>query len=578
MISRALWDEAWTAALVNHLWQSTLVALLAWLLALCLRNNQAKTRYWVWMIASVKFLVPFALFIAAGEALRSAVADPVQQPTLSAIMDRVTRPFPQRASSLVFHRGAGAAQAHHHSWILLAVLAIWMSGFLVIALSWARSWLRIRAVVRAASRMAMLADVPVLSTSRLLEPGVFGVVRPVLLLPEGISGHLSAAQLNTIVAHEMCHIRRRDNLTAVLHMVVTAVFWYHPAVWWIKARLLKEREQACDEAVLESGSDAELYAESILSVCQFYLASPLDCMSGVTGADLKRRIARIMAGALVEDMTLLRKLMLFTICVSTAAVPIVSGLVASTKADAQSASAEDGPLPSFEVASIKPDHSGNTNMSIGWQPSRFNAQHTAMKSLVWDAFRVHDYQVLGAPGWLDHDRYDVDAKIDEPQQVPSDPEKESRKVSLMVQSMLIDRCKLKFHRTTKELSIYQLVVAKGGFKLQEAKPDEQFSTMNNDTQLTVKATTMPQLAEQLSAQLNRSVLDKTGLSGKYDFTLHYAPDHDEPAPGYGQGAAQPDTGPSIFSAIQDQLGLKLVAGKGPVEMIVIDHIEPPSPN
>ncbi len=229
----------------------------------------------------------------------------------------------------------------------------------------------------------------------------------------------------------------------------------------------------------------------------------------------------------------------------------------------------------------------------------------------------------------------------------------------MVQSMLIDRCKLKFHRTMKELPIYELVLAKGGPKMQEAKADEQFSTMNNDTQLTVKATTMPQLAEQLSAQLNRSVLDKTGLAGKYDFTLHYAPDHDEPAPGYGPGAAQPDSGPgaaqpdsgpgaaqpdsgpgaaqpdsgpgaaqpdsgpgaaqpdsgpgaaqpdsgpgaaqpdsgpgaaqpdsgpgaaqpdsgpSIFSAIQDQLGLKLVAGKGPVEMIVIDHIEPPSPN
>ncbi len=419
MISPVLWNEARTAALVNHLWQSTVVVLLAWLLALSLRNNRANMRYWVWMTASIKFLVPFSLLIAAGEAIRSAVAAPVQQPALSAIMDRVTQPFPQHASSLAFH--PSAAQSHHHSWVLLVLAAVWMSGFLIIALSWARSWWRIRAVVRAASRMAVLAEVPVLSTPCRLESGVFGVVHPVLLLPEGISGHLSAGQLNAVIAHEMCHIRRRDNLTALLHMVVAAVFWFHPAVWWIKARLLEEREHACDEAVLESGSDAELYAESILSVCRFYLASSLDCMPGVTGADLKQRIVRIMTGSLVQDMTLFRKLVLLAICAVTAAVPIASGLVASTKADALFASVEDGPLPSFEVASIKPDHSGSTNMSIGWQASRFNAQHTAIKSLVWDAFRVHDYQVLGAPGWLDRDRYDVDAKIDEPQQIPLEP-------------------------------------------------------------------------------------------------------------------------------------------------------------
>ena len=571
MISPVLWNEARTAALVNHLWQSTVVVLLAWLLALSLRNNRANMRYWVWMTASIKFLVPFSLLIAAGEAIRSAVAAPVQQPALSAIMDRVTQPFPQHASSLAFH--PSAAQSHHHSWVLLVLAAVWMSGFLIIALSWARSWWRIRAVVRAASRMAVLADIPVLSTSCLLEPGVFGVVRPVLLLPEGIGGHLSAAQLNTIVAHEMCHIRRRDNLTALLHMVVAAVFWFHPAVWWIKARLLEEREHACDEAVLESGSDAELYAESILSVCRFYLASSLDCMPGVTGADLKQRIVRIMTGHMAGELSRGRRMMLLASALMALALPVTLGVISTTKTSAQTA---DAPLPSFEVASIRPAHSGSVGMSIGWQPGRFNAQNASVKTLVLSAFHIHDYQVLDAPGWVGNNRYDVDATFDETQKLS--PEKTQKQLGSMMQSMLVDRCKLKFHRTTKGLPIYELTPAKGGPKLQEAKPDEYSGTSSSDTFLKVTATTMPQLAEQLSAHFNRTVVDKTGLTGKYDFTLHYAPDHDEPAPGYGPGAAQPDSGPSIFSAIQDQLGLKLVAGKGPVEMIVIDHIEPPSPN
>ena len=90
---------------------------------------------------------------------------------------------------------------------------------------------------------------------------MFGVLKPVLLLPEGITDRLTPAQLNAVLAHEMCHVRRRDNLTAAIHMLVEAIFWFYPLVWWIRARLVEERERACDEAVLQSGSDAEVYAE-----------------------------------------------------------------------------------------------------------------------------------------------------------------------------------------------------------------------------------------------------------------------------------------------------------------------------
>ncbi|MGH9587801.1 MAG: M56 family metallopeptidase, partial [Acidobacteriaceae bacterium] len=123
------------------------------------------------------------------------------------------------------------------------------------------------------------AEVPVLSSSAAIEPGIFGVFRPVLLFPEGIPERLSAEQMRAIVAHEMCHVRRRDNLTFAIHMVVETLFWFHPMVWWIGSRLIEERERACDQAVVQAGSEAQVYAEGILNVCKFYVESPLACAS-----------------------------------------------------------------------------------------------------------------------------------------------------------------------------------------------------------------------------------------------------------------------------------------------------------
>ena len=119
---------------------------------------------------------------------------------------------------------------------------------------------------------------------------MFGIFRPVLLLPEGITDRLSPAQLQAVLAHELCHVRRRDNLAAAIHMFVEALFWFHPLVWWIKARLIEEQERACDEEVLRLGGDPQVYAESILKICEFYLTSPLICVSGITGSNLKKRI------------------------------------------------------------------------------------------------------------------------------------------------------------------------------------------------------------------------------------------------------------------------------------------------
>lgn len=333
----AFWSEPWTAALGNHLWQSTAVTGIAWLLALSLRKNHARTRYWVWMIASVKYLIPFSLFIAAGESLRAAFATPIQKPALAAVMEQITLPFPQTAlpADVIYSGAVPAATLQLGNLLPPILLAVWLCGFLFVLSSWVRGWLKIRASLRASWRMTLLAEVPVLSSPLLIEPGIFGIFRPVLLLPEGITAQLTTEQLGAIVAHEMCHVRRRDNLTAAMHMVVEALFWFHPAVWWIKNRLLDEREQACDEIVLQSGNQADVYAESILHVCKFCLESPLACVAGVAGSDLKRRIVRIMTERVSLKLGLGRKLLLALGATVAIAVPVVFGLVHIQHVDAE---------------------------------------------------------------------------------------------------------------------------------------------------------------------------------------------------------------------------------------------------
>ena len=197
-------------------------------------------------------------------------------------MEQVTQPFLQ---TQFFDATSLPSPTHHSAWLPMALLAVWICGALVVAIRFGRGLHRVWSAKRVARPLELAAGVPVLCSPALIEPGIFGISRPVLLLPEGILESLSREQLKAIIAHEMCHVRRRDNLTFSVHMVVETLFWFYPPVWWIGARLIVEREIACDEAVLLAGEGAQDFAEGILNVCKFYVESPLKCVSGVTGAD-----------------------------------------------------------------------------------------------------------------------------------------------------------------------------------------------------------------------------------------------------------------------------------------------------
>ena len=614
MISPALWNETgpnqvWIAALFNHLWQSTLVVLIAWLLTFILRSNQARTRYWVWMIASVKFVIPFSLLIAAGESMRTAVATPIERPALAAVIEQITQPFSQTTSAADHLSKAPLVPEHYANLLSLILVAVWLCGFLPIVFSWVGGWWRIRAAVRASSPMQIkLTDnLPVLSSSGLLEPGVFGIVRPVLLLPENISDRLSAPQLSAIVAHELWHVRRRDNLTAAIHMLVVATFWFHPAVWWIRARLLEERERACDEAVLQSGNEAEVYAEGILRVCRFYVESPLECASGISGSDLKTRIARIMTQGLARQLTLGRKILLATIGLAVMVFPITLGLLSAIPSRAQSqsqaqAQAQDtnSAAHGYEVASIRPNKSGDNMTRMMIKPDGLSATGATLDMLIQNAYGVRYFQISSSPSWFKSERYDIEAKMDssvvEQLRKLSDDQREAE-TRRMLRALLADRFQLKLHSDTKELPVYALIIAKNGPKLQVARPGDTYPNgfkgpdggggagvmFMEGSGGPVRGQGIPisNLVHLLSQQLGRTVLDKTGLTGKYDFTLQWTPDESQGPPGPpGMDAAPPpdSLGPSIFTAIQEQLGLKLESQKGPVEILVIDHAERASEN
>jgi bla regulator protein BlaR1 len=604
-------------ALGDHLWQSTLLVIAAGLLTLVLRKNRARTRYWLWLAASMKFLIPFSLLVGFGNHLPWLRGSAAAKTGLFFAMEHASQPFTRPAMSII--SGATLSTAFSSLLNLLPALlaAVWLCGFLVVLFVWYARWRRISAAMQEAAplpegreadalrRLERMPGMPkrieMFLSRACLEPGIFGITRPVLLWPEGITEHLEDAHLEAILAHELFHVRRRDNLAAAMHMVVEAIFWFHPLVWWLGARLVEDRERACDEEVLESGSERQVYAESILRICEFCVASPVTCVSGVTGADLKKRIERIMSGRVAQRLDFSRKLLLGAASLAVFAVPLVFGLLSTTQTHADSR-AQDATTASlaYESVSIKPNAAATAILKTGkgvirqralGTPNGLTITNTPVQQLIQMAYQVQEDQVSGAPDWLTSELYDLEAKIDSStagklQKLRSEQREFARE--RMLQALLADQFKLKVHRETKELPVYALVIAESGPKLQEATPGNTYPNgikgpdglpagagmMGNGlpvggfSTLTAQAVSIASLAQRLSWQMSRTVLDMTGLRGNYDFTLQWAANH----------AASEPSNQSFVTEIQQQLGLKLEPRTAPMEILVIDQVERPLGN
>jgi len=228
--------------------------------------------------------------------------------------------------------------------------------------------------------------------------------------------------------------------------------------------------------------------------------------------------------------------------------------------------------PTFDVVSVKPSDPANPGMSIRFDPNRFTMGGCSLKFAIQYAYGIQDFQVAGGPEWMDSARFDIVAESEDafPRGGTTQLEQEAMQKLLRqrMQALLADRFQLKVHISTKEMPVYGLVVAKGGPKLQKAKVGTGgWST--GPGLIKGDYISMASLASMLSSMLDRIVLDQTALPDNYDFALYWTPD-DKPNPD--------STLPGLFTAIQEQLGLKLEGQKGPVEVTVIDHVEKPSAN
>jgi uncharacterized protein (TIGR03435 family) len=499
------------------------------------------------------------------------------------------------------------------------------------------------------------------------------------------------------MAHELSHMRRRDNLTAALHMLVEAVFWFHPMVWWLEARLVEERERACDEAVLESRRQPVAYAEGILNVCKFYVEVPLSCVSGVMGSELKRRIARILSGQAARKLDLRRKALLGLAGALALGAPLALGVVHGSTGASQAAaqaptpkynitgtwqgtghapgghnlrvvlkiakdekgglsatlynldqsdppmvgslvSFERGTLrfvndfprliyegklsadgnsisgtvtqngssalvleratpetewatpgpppravpmaadakPGVEVATIRPTQPGTKLFMLTVRGENLVVKNLPLTFLMKFAYPTRP--IVGLTGWMDTDKWDIEVKSDTPGMPSLDQERD------ILQKLLAERFALKVHEEKREMPAYTLTVGKDVPKVTKSvdaslKPS---FTLHPSGMLRAQSATMDDFARLLQSNvLGQQVVDETGLTGKWDFALQWTPDETQFAGMRGNAPPAADDAnapPPLLPAIREQLGLRLTSEKTQVPVVVIDHVERPSPN
>jgi bla regulator protein BlaR1 len=620
-------------ALGNHLWQTTAFAALAALLTLALRGNQARTRHCIWLAASLKFLLPLALLATLGSHFAKPHPRPIAQVTIYTAVEDFSDPFLTQPIPAPPINKALPTPTLAETLLRIAPLAcasLWLAGFVTILVAFAIRWRRVANSMRPAQpltegreieilrRLESAANLrhptPLLLSHTQMEPGVFGIFRPVLAWPAGLSQRLDDAQLEAVLAHEVAHIRRRDNLTAAIHMLVQAAFWFHPIVWWIGARMVAERERACDEAVLDLCPQPEAYAYSILQVCAFCVESPLACVSGITGADLKQRVLDIMTARVARRLTLAKKLLLAAAALCTLAVPI---LLAQAKATermmamiatppqkllpaflqasssgiaAAPASTASAAAHSFASATIHASGPAATRRNYGFQitpAGEFVSFAIPLQELI--SFALADGQrVSGGPAWAQTDAYDIDAKL-----APADlagwdtlpMQDRMQRIRPLLRTLIEQRFQLKTHSDMEPTPVYVLLQAKGGAKLTEVPAPPPVDptqpptvgtaddpapgsamTMAGFTAHAVKiGSVLGQLGYEMSSQ-DKPIIDQTGLTGYYDFTLKLIKE---------------DGGPTSEKQMEDQLGLRLEARTIPMKTLLIDsaarpQLDPPN--
>jgi uncharacterized protein (TIGR03435 family) len=255
----------------------------------------------------------------------------------------------------------------------------------------------------------------------------------------------------------------------------------------------------------------------------------------------------------------------------------LSAAMSGAWGQAAAAQGEDAPtkLPVYDVVSIKLNKTGSGSVSVHTNGDRYSGTNVSVKGLLQDAYDIKEDLISGVPGPVGSARFDIEAKIVEPDPVAI-KKLTGKQRGAMVLPFLVERFQLKAHTETKILPVYELALVQSGPKFKapadDKKPGQQMSIHSNNgsREMTAEGVSMKDLAGTLTNQVHRTVIDKTGLVGNYDLGMKWASDDGS--------EAETDAAPGIFTALQEQLGLKLQPAKGPVETLVVDHVEMPSEN
>jgi beta-lactamase regulating signal transducer with metallopeptidase domain len=401
-----------TEALIDHLWQSTLFCTAVWLITLALRANGAALRHHLWLIASLKFLVPFSALYYVGAMAGLPIPLGTQPTLLSQALD-ATAPVVSPTVSLIAISAAPGAD-----WGLMVGL-VWAAGVCVMATRWLLSWRAADSIVRAA-RPVPGSPLDTRVTDAAIEPAVARVFRPVVLLPSALLGRLTQQQLAAVLAHEREHVARHDNLTAHLHRLVLTLFWFHPAVWWIGRQMMEERENACDEAVLERGHDAQEYAEGILAVCRHChdLAHAGHTSSAISG-DLTRRIRTILRHAPPVSPGFCKAFVLSACTLVLGLGPLFAGARDDAMRRHEQILSNARNLASADIVVGAAAAGMGHRYQLRAEDRMVAIHNSTLRELVALAYGVSENRVSGGP-WLDTMRYDIRVELQEPVAEPAD--------------------------------------------------------------------------------------------------------------------------------------------------------------
>jgi uncharacterized protein (TIGR03435 family) len=599
--------------LVHFVWQGAVVALAAiGVLHLC-RRQAASLRY---VIACGAMAMMLAGAVATAALLKAPVASEapaVPRHTSKSVTSEVLLPIKVDDSTA----SAQFLSAARVDTLLPWIVSAWLFGVTLLLIRAGAGWWRVRrlhrlalssmrsawqdAGNRIASRLGLDRVIRIVELPHIDVPLVVGSLRPVIVLPIAAISQLDVAQVEAILAHELAHVRRHDYAVNLMQTVAETLLFYHPAVWWLSARIRDEREQCCDDVAVTVCGDPVGYAAALTEL-EAWRSGEERLAAAATGGSLLNRVRRLLRVEIADD---------------SRTSPWTIGLVVATAGalglnlSAQTA-APVQPVPTFEVASVRPNTGDNKMAFNTLQGARYNAINIPLRLLIMHSYGLQEQQLVGAPAWIASERFDIVAKADG-ELGPPESRGEPSRLQLMMRALLEERFKLKVHRESREVPVYVLVLARadgqlgkelkpsavdcealakarrgGGPPPEVPKPGErpQCGARVGFGELAAGGQPLLELVSLLSANVGRSVIDRTGLTGRYDMHLRWTPDRilqraAGTAPGEPirvNGVEIDPNGPSIFTALQEQLGLKLEAERGTVEALVIDHVERPIPD